>query len=359
MAKRILTVGILGQGRSGYDIHARWLRQAPKQYKITAVSDELPERRADAARELGARTYKDYRELLRKEKDLDLIVNALPSTGHPAGTIEALNLGHNVVCEKPLATKVADLDRMIAAAKKNRRLLAPFQNSRFAPYFTKTREVIASGVLGEILYIRSNWSGFSRRWDWQTLQKNWGGSLNNTGPHPMDQAVMLFGEGKKMPNVFAKMISGPGSLGDADDLDVIILHGKGSPTIEVVLNSYQAFPQGDLINVSGSLGGLAAGQNGVTWKYYDPKKASRQKLHKKWSVNRQYVSEKIPWTEKFWKLPKQYLEMGFPYMSMLFYNNIHDVLTGKGKLIVTPQQVRTQVAVIEECHRQNRLPKKK
>lgn len=358
MAKRILNVGILGQGRSGYDIHARWLRQATKQYKIVAVSDELPERRAEAEKELGVRTYKDYRELLRKET-LDLVVNALPSTGHPAGTMEALNLGHNVVCEKPMAVKAADFDKVVATARKNRRLYAPFQNSRFAPYFVKAREIIASGVLGEILYVRMNWSGFARRWDWQTLQKNWGGSLNNTGPHPMDQAVMLFGEGKTMPKVFAKMISGPGTFGDADDLDVILLHGKGRPTIEVVLNSYQAYPQGEMLNISGSLGGLAGGADGVTWKYYNPKKPPKQTLHKGWSINRQYVSERLTWTEKSWTPTQEMKEMGFVCMSKLFYDNIHDVLTSKGKLIVTPQQVRTQIAVIEECHRQNRLPRKK
>ena len=41
----------------------------------------------------------------------------------------------------------------------------------------------------------ANWSGFGRRWDWQTLQSECGGNLFNTGPHPVDQAVVLFGEG--------------------------------------------------------------------------------------------------------------------------------------------------------------------
>ena len=59
---------------------------------------------------------------------------------------------------------------MIAAAKKNKRLLAPFQNSRFDAFYKKINEVIDSGVLGEIIHIRTNWSGFARRWDWQTRQ---------------------------------------------------------------------------------------------------------------------------------------------------------------------------------------------
>lgn len=356
--KRILTVGILGQGRSGYDIHAAWLRQATHQYRIVAVADELPERRADAEREFGARTYADYRQLLRKEKP-DLIVNALPNFLHPKGTIEALSLGHHVVCEKPLAVRVADMDQMIATAKKHRRLLAPFQNARFMPYFVKAREILASGVLGDVLYVRINWSGFSRRWDWQTLQEYGGGSLTNTGPHPIDHAVMLFGEGRKMPRVFSKMLSGPGCAGDADDLDVIILHGKGCPTIEVVLNNYQAYPQGDTLNVSASFGGLRAGPDGVTWKYFDPRKDPCPPLHLKWSFNRQFSSERLPWVEKTWNTPPKSKEMALAYLSQQFYNNIHDVLTGRGELLITPQQVRTQIAVIEQCRRQNPLPKKR
>jgi scyllo-inositol 2-dehydrogenase (NADP+) len=358
VAKKVLTVGILGQGRSGYAIHADWLRQAPQQWRIVAVSDEMPERLDDANRQFGCRTYRDYRKLIRDERP-DLIVNALPSFLHPKGTLDALRAGHNVVCEKPLAIHAADVDRMIAAARKARRLFAPFQNSRFAPYFLKMREVIASGVLGEIIHIRSNWSGFGRRWDWQTLQKNWGGSLNNTGPHPMDHAVMLFGEGRKMPNVYAKMASGPGTFGDADDFTLVVLTGKGSPTIEVVLNSYQAYPQGEIYNISGSLGGMIAGPTGAKWKYFNPRKAPLQKLHKRWSHNRQYVSETLPWVEKSWEATGMVKDDHFHYLSSSFYNNIYNVLTGRGKLEVLPQQVRTQIAVIEECHRQNRLPRKK
>jgi len=357
--KKVLNVGILGQGRSGYGIHARWLREATDQYKIVAVSDELAERRRDAKHEFGARTYTDYRELLKKERDLDLVVNALPSTGHPKGTIQALNLKHNVVCEKPLATKVADFDKMVAAAKENRRMLAPFQNSRFRPYYMKVCDIIKSGVIGDVLYVRLNYSGFARRWDWQTLQKNWGGSLNNTGPHPMDHAVMFYGEGRKQPKVFAKMISGPGTYGDADDLDIIVLHGPKSPIVEVVLNSYQAYPMGDTIHVSGAYGGIMAGENRVTWKYYDPKKAPKQSQHKGWSIKRQFVREDLPWVEKTWEPSGMAVKDGFNFMAKLFYNNVYDVLTGKGKLIVTHQQVRTQIAVIEQCHSMNRLPKKK
>ena len=357
MAKKVLKVAIAGQGRSGYGIHARWMRTVPQQYEIVAVADQEAPKRSQASKEFGCRTYKDYTEMIRdKDLDIDLFVNALPSFLHPKGTIAALKAGHNVVCEKPAAVKVADFDKVLAAAKKARRLFAPFQNSRFFPFFQKMQDIIASGVLGEIVHIRSTWSGFGRRWDWQTLQKNWGGNLNNTGPHPMDHAVVLFG--KKMPNVFSVLRNGAGSVGDADDFALAVLSGKGSPTVEVLVSSYLAYPQGDLYSVNGMFGGMAANREEIRWRHYDPAKNPKLKLQRGWAAGRSYCGEKLRWTEKSWKLPDKHKDH-FQICSGGFYDNLYDVLVNKGKLRVDPSEVRRQIAVIEECHRQNPLPKKR
>ncbi len=351
MSDKVYRVGIAGQGRSGFDIHAAWLRKAAAQYKIVAVADNLSERREQAAKELGCRTYVDYHELIA-DKELDLFVNALPSNLHPKGTIEALKGGHNVVCEKPLATKVKDFDAVVAQAKKSKRLFAPFQNSRFALHFRKIQEILASGKLGRLVHARISFSGFARRWDWQTKQELWGGNLNNTGPHPMDHAIVLFGE--KPPKVFCRMKSEIGSLGDADDFCAVTLYGKlDQPVVEVLVSSYQAFPQGDSYNINCTLGGITGGVAGLKWKYYDPAKAPAQKLAAGWSDKRGYCREDLPWVEESWTPESTDL---FGVTSRAFYNNIHDVLSGRGGLVVKPAEVRRQIAAIEECHRQNKLP---
>ena len=109
-----LRVGVLGQGRSGLDIHCRWFKQVPRKFRIIAISDLLTDRRRRAQEELGCDVYKDYDKLLARD-DLDLVVNSLPSHMHPSVTIAALQNGHHVVCEKPLARSIAELDGMIAA----------------------------------------------------------------------------------------------------------------------------------------------------------------------------------------------------------------------------------------------------
>ncbi len=353
MARKIIRVGIAGLGRSGYDIHARWFRRAPKQFRIVAAADPLPKRRGQAREEFGCRTYKDYADLVA-DKELDLFVNATPSPLHPKATIRAFRAGHHVVCEKPLAVKVRDFDAMVLAARKARRVLAPFQNSRFGPFFAKIQEVIASGVLGRILHVRITCAGFSRRWDWQTRQELWGGNLNNTGPHPLDHAVMLFGPAA--PKVFCRLESAEGSFGDADDFCALTLYGGRSPTVDVLVSSYQAYAVADAYVVNGTRGSLAGGGEGLRWRYYDPAKAPKRKLMTGWSLARQFCHEKLPWIERTWKPPRTKLT-GFELFSQRFYNNVYDVLTGKGKLVVTPAQVRRQIAVIEEAHRQNRLVK--
>ncbi len=352
MSDPIIRVGIAGQGYSGFLIHAHWLREVPERFQIVAAADELPERRAEAKKNFGCRTYRDYREMLAAG-GFDLFINSLPTHLHPRGTVDALNAGFHVVCEKPLAVKVKDFDAMVAASKKARRVFAPFQNARFFPYFQKIQEVIATGIFGKIINVRISWSKFGRRWDWQTKQKYWGGNLNDTAPHPLDHAVMLMGA--KAPKVFSVLTNESGSFGDADDFSSVVLTEKGKPYTEVFVSHYEAFQKGNYTNVNGEFGGLTGGPAGVQWKWYDPKKAPKQRLHAGWSHNREFPNEELPWQEGFWTHPDTGLD-AFNEMSKPFYENIYDVLRGKGKTLVTHAQVRTQIAILEACHSQNKLP---
>lgn len=363
MSDSILRVAIGGQGRSGYKIHANWLPQASHQFKIVAVADELLERREDAAREFGARTYADWPELIAAG-DFDLFVNALPTPYHVPATIAALDAGKHVLCEKPMADRVADFDRMVAAARRNNRILAPFQNNRPQPFFEKMQEIIASGVLGKLVYIRSNWGNFARRWDWQTLQKNMGGGLRNTGPHAIDQALTLFGYDRP-PSVFCRMDCNNPFGADADDHCTITLYDpdRKSPQIDLIISGYMAYPQGDMYTVYGTYGGLSGGFSALRWRYFDPANAPQQEMWG-WSVDRQYPHEELPWEEYTWTLEKEQNRnaVGYTLRSLQsgpekLYNNLYEAITKGAELLVTLDQVRTQIAVMEECLQQNPLPK--
>lgn len=348
---QIIRTAIVGQGRSGRDIHGAYLSQDAERYKIVAVADPLPERRERARAEYGCDTYPDCALLLDRD-DLDLIVNASPSKHHVPYTLAFLEAGFNVLCEKPLASRAADVDRLIAASEKSGKTLAIFQQSRFAPYFRKVREVIASGVLGDIVQINIAANGFSRRYDWQTLTEEMGGNLLNTGPHLLDQALQLFGT-DVMPQVTCFMRNTT-SYGDAEDHVLLILSGEGRPLIHLEISSCCRYPC-YVYNVYATRGGLKGDTRRVEWEWYDPDTAPALQLittplHRP-DGTPAYCSDSLAWRREEWRAPED--DGLFETMARAFYSMLYRALTAGEPLEITPQHVRQQIAVIEECQRQN------
>ena len=358
---KVIKLAIIGQGRSGRDIHGAWLVKDPARYKIAAVADPIKERREKAAGEYNCEACKDYRELF-KRKDIDLIVNAAFSHLHVPITLEILKAGYHALCEKPIAARAGDVDRLMAAAKKAGKVFAIFQQARFAPYFAKVQEIIASGVLGRIVQVSINFNGFSRRWDWQTMQSYNGGSLLNTGPHPLDQALVLFGKG--MPEVRCFM-DRANTFGNAEDHVKLILSGRGHPLIDLEVSCCCAYPAATY-NVYGTRGGMkATTANNAEWKYFKLSEAPKQKLITG-SLSKpdglpDYCSETLKWQEEKWPgasagtaaAAYSPATAAGANMTETFYNMLYKTLTAKAPLAVTPEQVRRQIAVIEECRRQN------
>ena len=352
MSKRV-RVGVLGQGRSGYNIHVRGLREMTDKYEIVAVADPLQGQLEDAVNQLGVVGYTDYKELIKRD-DLDLVVNATPSHLHVPISLEIMEAGHNLLSEKPLARRVSDVDKLIAKSKETGKLFAIYQQSRFAPYFQKVREVIDSGVLGKVVMVRIAFNGFGRRWDWQTLQNHNAGNLLNTGPHPMDQALQLFGT-DVMPEVTCIMERTPNCYGDAEDFVKIILKGKDRPVIDLEISSCCAYST-HMYNVDGTLGGIKGDSTHLDWKYFKPEEAPEQHLISVPMPERKYCSEQLTWHEGSWDLPEEHSDW-FQYMALTFYTHLYETIVNGAPLVIPPEHVRQQISVIEECHRQNPLPK--
>ncbi len=336
-----IRVGIAGLGRSGWGIHARLIEPLDERYRIVAVADRLTGRQQEAAARFGCRTYDDLTALLGDD-EVELVVNSLPSYLHPGGSVEALQAGKHVVCEKPMAVRVADADRMIEAAQQAGRTLAIFQNYRYDPDYQKVCEVIASGRLGRIVMIRLAWQGFGRRWDWQTLQKYDGGSLNNTGPHPLDWALQLFGPGR--PEVFCHL-ERTLTLGDAEDHVKLILSGPNAPLLDIESTSAGAYGQETWLGM-GTQGTLAGTRQALRWKYLDPAQLTPRQVDERPTPDRSYNREQIEWTEETWDRS----EYTGPRHTG-FYLDLYETIRHGKSLYITPESVRRQVEVVEECHR--------
>ena len=344
----IIKAGIIGLGRSGRDIHGAHFSRTPRKFKIVAVADRLEARRQRAEVEYGCRSYATPERMLA-HSDIDLIVNASQSQYHVPLTLKALKAGFHVLCEKPLARRARDVDAIITASKRAGRVAAAFQNRRYEADFQQVLKVVNSGVLGRIVMIRMTANSFSRRWDWQTLRKHFGGSLLNTGPHVLDQALQLFGTDAK-PDVTCT-VDRATSLGDAEDHVKLLLRGRGRPTIDLEISSCCAYPL-ERFNVYGTRGGLQTEGGGVKWRYFLPREQPPQTLKQTPIENAAglpaYCRENLKWRERNWHPPAKRKSIVAQY-----YDMFHRVLTTGAPLEVTLPEIRQQIAVIEECHRQN------
>ncbi|MCD6232700.1 Gfo/Idh/MocA family oxidoreductase [Candidatus Aerophobetes bacterium] len=338
--KDLIKVGIAGLGRSGWNIHAQLLQSLPDMYKIVSVCDPDESRREEAFNKFSCDTYTNFEDFL-KNKEVELVIVATPNHLHSTHSIKALEAGKAVVCEKPMATNLDDADNMIRVAKETGSLLTVFQNRRYSPDFLKVRQVIQSGKLGRIVMIKMAYHSFSRRWDWQTLKEFGGGTLNNTGPHPIDQALQLFGE--KEPEIFCDLKKTL-TLGDAEDHVKIIMRAQDAPMIDLEITSACAYPQKKWL-VMGTQGGLKGTMNTLQWKYFNPEDLPRRKVERRPTPDRSYNQEKIPWKEEFWDIhqDKSPGQLGF-------YLDLYKTMRKGASLSITPESARRVMWVIEKCH---------
>jgi predicted dehydrogenase len=350
-----LKIAIIGQGRSGRDIHGKYILSAPDKYKVVYVVDSIPERRQKAEKEYGCPAFADYKELYGKY-DIDFVVNASFSNLHFLSTMDLLEHGFNVLCEKPLAQTVAQVDELITQRNKIGKMLAVFQQSRFEPCFEQLKRVIASGVLGRIVQITMKFSSFSRRWDWQTLKEFGGGILYNKGPHPVDQVLNLLDCYHGKPGVFCKMDKA-NTWGDTEDYVKLIITVQDRPLIDLEISSCDAYAVCATYCVQGTTGGLEGNETELKWRWFVPSETPKQELlreplhDKNW--NPMFCEEHITWYEDSWKTggpPDDSVPVG------KLYATVYDYLVNGNPLVVTPEQVRQQIWVMEEAHRQNPLP---
>ena len=102
----------------------------PDHARVAAVYDPLPARRGEAVQRFGCAAHEDFAGLIA-DPGVDVVVVAVPSHLHADYSVAALHAGRHVVCEKPMATSVADAERMTAAAAESGKLLTVFQNYRY------------------------------------------------------------------------------------------------------------------------------------------------------------------------------------------------------------------------------------
>ncbi|MCB0017138.1 MAG: Gfo/Idh/MocA family oxidoreductase [Anaerolineales bacterium] len=167
--------------------------RASKRAELVAVGSRAAESAAAYAAEWGIpQAYGSYEELLAAP-DVDAVYISLPNTMHAEWTIKALEAGKHVLCEKPFAINLDEVDAMIAAAGRTGRILAEAFMYRHHPQTKTVLDWVRSGKLGEIKLVRALFSFMISGEANIRLQPHLaGGSLWDVGIYPVSfaQAVM-------------------------------------------------------------------------------------------------------------------------------------------------------------------------
>ena len=351
-----LKTAVIGQGRSGRDIHGKFFKSDDNVYvDVAVVVERDPERRERALREYpGCEVIEDYRELFTRD-DIELVVNATYSNEHYSVSRDLLSHGLNVVIEKPFARNYYECSDLIKTAKDNGVTLSVFQQSFLAPYFIAAKEAADSGMLGDVKQVSVYFNGFARRWDWQTTQVKMGGSVYNTGPHPIGLALAFLDFDDDVRVEYSKLGKGLTS-GDAEDYAKIILTAPGKPVVDVEISSLDAFSDFN-IKIQGSRGPYKCTTAAYQTKYIEDGENPDQPVSLESLKDENglpaYCSEKLITHEEEGNYDGSPFDIAVKDYYKMIYENIRD---GK-PLKIRNEDVAKIISVIETVHAQNPMPK--
>ena len=215
----MLRIGIVGWGFMG-KMHFRCYK-SDTNMEVTAICDadakQLQNSSGVAGNISGAEDdldlsnialYSDLSKMLAEEK-LDALSIASPTFLHASQTIEALNVGVHVFCEKPMALNSGDCREMAEVAKQSGKTLQIGHCIRFWPEYVQAKEIIDTQKYGKVLAATFQRLSLTPTWSWDNCfldGKRSGGAMLDLHIHDTDYVQYVFGMPKE---VFSRGVIGP------------------------------------------------------------------------------------------------------------------------------------------------------
>ena len=254
--------GIVGVGTIGTQHSKKFIEGKVDNGVLTAVCDLKPER-TEAIKALAPdqniATFADYKEMFASGL-VDAVIVAVPHYFHPPISIDAMNAGLHVICEKPAGVYTKQVKEMNAVAEKCDTLFTMMFNQRTNCVYRKMHDMIAAGELGEIKrvnWIITNWyrpQSYYDSGDWRaTWRGEGGGVLFNQSPHQLDLIQWVLGMMPKSVHSFCHF----GKWHDIeveDDVSVYMEYENGATGIFVT--STADAPGSNRLEITGNNGKL-------------------------------------------------------------------------------------------------------
>ena len=206
MATRILRWGLICTARINRAVIPPLRASARNQ--LVAVASRTSEQAQAYAKEWNIpRAFGSYEALLA-DPDIDVIYNSLPNSLHAEWTIKAVQAGKHVLCEKPIAVTVEQVDAMAAAAQKAGVVLAEAFMYRHHLQTLKVQELVESGAIGELRLVHGSFTyNLARPGDVRLDPALDGGSIWDVGSYPISYARCVIGA--EPVEVFGWQVTGP------------------------------------------------------------------------------------------------------------------------------------------------------
>lgn len=193
----MVNVGVIGCGWAG-EKHVE-AYSLLSEAEVVALADVDRGRAERLARRFKVESYhQDYRRILEDPR-VEAVSICLPHYLHSKVTVEAAEAGKHVLCEKPMAARLDEADRMIEAAEKAGVVLMIAENVRFHPVNLKLKELVEEGVVGDVFLARifrdHRMYGYLRERPWLLDKGKAGGGIWLAGGiHDVDALRMIVGE---------------------------------------------------------------------------------------------------------------------------------------------------------------------
>jgi len=338
----MINVGIIGLGRSGWDLHAKSLNSY-SDYTVTAVCDVSSSRLDQAAAVFGATPYPDV-DALVTHPELDLVVVTSPNNFHAAHAVAASRAGKHVVVDKPMATTLADADAMIAAAREAKRLITVFHSRHWDRDYRMVKSLLQSDLLGRLLTLDSRIQMSGPLWPtygvpefnprWRVQAASGGGYLADWGPHMLEQLLDLLGE--RPARVACELRSDVWSDEVDDYFSMRLTFPSGvTATVEGSNNARFVLPRWFVVGKEGTL--IAPGDFG---HWTDVRIRTRVK-----GID----AEILPTGAGL--ITEERLYNSGQELSDYFYSNLLEVLEGPETPAITTTHARDVMVVLDAAHR--------
>ena len=186
MKKKFAVVGYGGMG-SWHVNHAL----KSDVLELSGIYD-IDDKKSKLAMERGIKAYASLDELIA-DKEIELVTVAIPNDVHLDTVVRLLKGGKNVICEKPVALSSDDLEKMIEASKKSNKLFTVHQNRRWDVDYLAMQHLANTKEIGKPLRIESRIHG-SRGIpsDWRGEKEHGGGMILDWGIHLIDQLLLIY-----------------------------------------------------------------------------------------------------------------------------------------------------------------------